>query len=84
MVMLTVFWDPQGVLLAHFQNHGENGNFASYCEVLLKLRDSMRRKHPGQVAIGVLLHHDNARPHTAPPTQERTQELQWEPLDYKP
>jgi hypothetical protein len=23
-VMFTVFWDPQGILLAHFQKRGEN------------------------------------------------------------
>jgi hypothetical protein len=27
--MLIVFWDSQGVLLAHFQKHGENVNSAS-------------------------------------------------------
>lgn len=27
-VMLTVFWDSQGVLLAHFQKRGENVNAA--------------------------------------------------------
>jgi hypothetical protein len=66
-VMLTVFWDSQGALLAHFQKSGENVNFAlyEYCEVLLKLRDAIRRKHLRQLARRVLLHHDNARPHTA-------------------
>jgi hypothetical protein len=37
-IMLTIFWDSQGVLLAHFQKRGENVNFALYCEVLLKLQ----------------------------------------------
>jgi hypothetical protein len=69
--MLTVFWDSQDVLLAHFQKRGENVNCASYCEVLLKLRDAIRRKHPGQLARRALLHQDNVRPHTAEATQER-------------
>jgi hypothetical protein len=43
-VMLTVFSDFQGVLLADFQKRGENVNSASYCEVLLKLRDSISGK----------------------------------------
>jgi primosomal protein N'' len=47
-----------------------------FCEVLLKLRDAIRRKRPGQ-----LLHRDNARPHVTRATQERTQELQWELLE---
>jgi histone-lysine N-methyltransferase SETMAR len=74
-VMLTVFWDSQGALLTLFQKRGENVNSASYCEVLLNI---IRRKPPRQLARGVLLHHDNARPHRARATQERTQELQWE------
>jgi hypothetical protein len=49
-IMLTVFWDSQGVLLALFHKHGENVNSATYCEVLLKLRDAICKKHPGQVA----------------------------------
>jgi histone-lysine N-methyltransferase SETMAR len=59
-------------------------NSASYCEVLLKLRDAVCRKRPGQLSGGVLLHHDNARPHTARATWERIQELQWELLEHPP
>jgi hypothetical protein len=64
--MFAVFWDSQGVLLAHFQKRSENVNSASYCEVLLTFRDAIHSKHPGQLARGVLLHNENARPHTAP------------------
>jgi histone-lysine N-methyltransferase SETMAR len=80
IVMLTVFWD------SHIQKRGENVNSASYecCEVLLKLRDVFRGKLPGQLTRGVLLHHDNARPHTARAAQERIQELQWELLEHLP
>jgi hypothetical protein len=55
-VMLTVFRNSQGVLLPRFQKRGGNVNSASYCEVLLKLQDTIRRKPADQ-----LLHHDNAR-----------------------
>jgi hypothetical protein len=41
--MLAVFWNSPGVLLAHFQKRDENINSASYCEVLLKLWDGIRR-----------------------------------------
>jgi histone-lysine N-methyltransferase SETMAR len=82
--MLTLFWDSQGVFLAHFQKRGENVNSASYCEVLLKLRDAIRIIRPGRLARGELLHHDNARPHTARGTQERIQELQWELPEHPP
>jgi hypothetical protein len=33
-VMLTVSWDSEGILLAHFQRRGENMNSACYCEAL--------------------------------------------------
>jgi hypothetical protein len=47
--MLTVLRDSQRVLLAHFQKSGENVDSASYCGVLLKLRDEIRRKRRGQL-----------------------------------
>jgi hypothetical protein len=59
--MLTNFLIAQGVLVVHFQKPGENVNSVSYCEVLLKIQDANCRKHPGQLAQGVLLCHDNAR-----------------------
>jgi hypothetical protein len=40
-VMLTVFWDSQEILLAHFQKHGGIINSTSYCEVLLKFPDAI-------------------------------------------
>jgi hypothetical protein len=82
--MLIMFCDSQGVLLAHFQKHGEKVNSALYCEVLLKLQDATSTKCPGQLARRVLLHNDNARPHTAQATQERIQELQWELPEHLP
>jgi calcineurin-like phosphoesterase family protein len=37
-IMRNIFWDSQGVLLAHFSKRGKNINSASYCEVLLRFR----------------------------------------------
>jgi hypothetical protein len=71
-------------MLVHFQKRDENVNSVSYSEVLLKLRDVIRRKRAGQLARGILLHQDNARPHTARATHERIQELQWELPEYLP
>jgi hypothetical protein len=70
-VMLTVFWDSQGVLLVLFQKHGENVNTALFSEVLLKFRNAIRGTLPGQLARGVLLHHDNARTYKDRATHER-------------
>jgi histone-lysine N-methyltransferase SETMAR len=46
----------------------------------LKFLDSIRIKRPGQLAKCLLLHHDNARSHTAQATEKIIQELQWELL----
>jgi histone-lysine N-methyltransferase SETMAR len=59
-------------------------NSASYCEVLLKLRDAIRRKSRPTGKRGILLHHDNARPHTARETLERIQEIQCELPEHAP
>jgi histone-lysine N-methyltransferase SETMAR len=83
-VILTVFWDYQEVLLTYFQKLGGNVKCASYCEVLLDLRDKVRGKPPGQLTRGLLLHYNSARPHIARETQERLQELQCELLEHPP
>jgi hypothetical protein len=62
--MFTVFWDSQGVLLANFQKYGENVSSASYCKVLLKLRDAIHRKRLRQLATWLLIYHDNATPYS--------------------
>ena len=43
-VMLTVFWDYQGVLLSNFKKKSDNVNSESYCEVLLMLHVAIRKK----------------------------------------
>jgi hypothetical protein len=45
-IMLTVFWNSQGIILAHFLKCGENVKSESYCELLLKLREAIHRKLP--------------------------------------
>lgn len=50
--MLTVFWDSYGVLLAHFQKPDENVNSPFYYEAMLKLRESIGRKHTNQLEEG--------------------------------
>jgi histone-lysine N-methyltransferase SETMAR len=65
-----------GSTVSPFQKCDENVNSASHCEVLLKL--------PGQLSRGILLHHDNAIPHTTRATQKRLQVIHGELLKYSP
>ena len=83
-VMLTMFWDIQGVIQQKFQPHSENVNAASYCTTLWELRQGIRRKQPGLLTKGVILLDDNARPHTARVTQELLRTFCWHLLEHPP
>lgn len=65
-LMLTVFWDSQGPIMEHYQERGSTINSAPYSEMLIdKLKPEIWSKRWGQLSKGIVLLHDNARPHTA-------------------
>lgn len=80
-LMLTVFWDMKGVLLAEFMPTGSTINAVSYCNTLTKLRRAVRDKRPDR-GNEVRLLHDNARPHVANSVREKLQRYQWEILEH--
>ena len=84
--MLTLFWDMHGPILVHFQAHGQTVNSANYCVMLRNgLKPAICKKRGGIVSKKkVLLHHDNARPHTAAARVETVQQLGYELLQYLP
>ena len=64
-VMLTIFWDSQGVILEHYLERGTTVNSVWYSEMLsTELKPAIRTKRQGLLSSGVLLLHDNAHPHT--------------------
>jgi len=76
---LTVFWDPQGPILEYYQDRGSTINSARYSEMLNdRLKPEIRSKRRGQLSKGIVLVHDNARPHTAARTVETVQKLKFE------
>lgn len=80
-LMLTVFWDSQGPVLEHYQERGTTINSVRYSEMLTaKLKPAIRSKRRGLLSKGVVLLHDNARPHTAAHTAETLQKLNFEVL----
>jgi histone-lysine N-methyltransferase SETMAR len=62
-VMITVFWDHHGLVFIDFLPKGETVNSHRYQDTLKKLARAIRVKRPNMQ--NVILHHDNARPHTA-------------------
>ena len=85
--MLTLFWDERGVILEHYIPRGNTVTRAMYeYAYLLKnhLRPEIRSKRCGLLSTGILLQHDNARPHTASSTVATIQDMSFECLPHPP
>jgi hypothetical protein len=63
--MCTEFWKRYGVLLIDYRPNGQIINGQVYCDTLQRLRSAVQNKRRGLLSSGVVLLHDNARPHTA-------------------
>jgi hypothetical protein len=72
--MLTLFWDGKGPILEHYTSKGTTIPSSSYCDLLVNhLKPEIRSNFRGLLTIGVLLLHDNIRPHTAHATVAKIQ-----------
>ena len=84
-LMLKVYWDLQGPVLEHYQERGKTINSAQYNEILTdKVKPAIRSKRRGLLSKGVVLLHDNARPHTAAHTAETLRKLKFEVMAHLP
>ena len=83
-IMMSVFWDTEGVLLVDFLEKGATINSEYYCSLLKKLRETIRFKRRGKLSSVPILHHDNATPHTAKITGETVEKFGWEILPHPP
>ncbi|GFS04299.1 histone-lysine N-methyltransferase SETMAR [Elysia marginata] len=66
-MVLTVFWDSEGIIHIEFLKQGNTVNSERYISTLRKLCVRLKRVRPTKHAI---LHHDNARPHISRQTEE--------------
>ena len=83
-IMATVFWDRKGILLIDFLECGLTINADAYCETVRKLRRAIQNKRRGMLSSGIVLLHDNARPHTAARTAQLLQQFRCEVFDHPP
>jgi histone-lysine N-methyltransferase SETMAR len=83
--MLILFWDERGIILEHYMPRGNTVNSATYADLLKNhLRPAIKFVRRGLLSTGVLLQHDNARPHTARSTVATIQDLSFECLPHPP
>jgi len=82
-VMITVFWDCDGIILIDYLPAG-NTIHAEYFSNLLNgpLRKALAKERPGKLHARPLLQMDNARPHTARQTMAAVADLKWELLPH--
>jgi histone-lysine N-methyltransferase SETMAR len=83
-LMAAVFWDRKGVVLIEFMEPGTTITSQMYCETLKKLRRTIQNKRRGILTSGVVLLHNNTRPHTAACTQALLQQFRWDLFDHQP
>uniref|UniRef100_A0A914HQ22 Transposase n=1 Tax=Globodera rostochiensis TaxID=31243 RepID=A0A914HQ22_GLORO len=81
--MICVWWDVHGVVHYELLGRNETVNAELYCQQLRRLNQAIQQKRPNRT-YGVILQHDNARPHTANMTKMALQELGWEVLPHPP
>jgi [histone H3]-lysine36 N-dimethyltransferase SETMAR len=62
-VMMTIFWDKDGILFTNYLTRGSTINGRYYASLIERLRSAILEKRRGKVRHGVLLLHDNAPVH---------------------
>ncbi|GFV87716.1 histone-lysine N-methyltransferase SETMAR [Trichonephila clavipes] len=83
-IIATVLWEWHGILLVDFMPQETMINSGTYCATLRKLRRAFQNKRRSMLSKGVLLLHDNVRPHTFRMTRELIDSFGWEVWDHAP
>ena len=82
-MMATVFWECMGILLTEFMAPGTTMMSEVYCETLNKLHSLIQNKWRGMLTKGVVLLHNNVRPHTTAHTNALIKLFNWK-ISYHP
>jgi len=68
-VVLTFFWDYNGLILEHYMPSGCTVTSATFSKLLREnVKPAIRQKRRGLFTTGVYFLHDNARPYTGTAT----------------
>jgi histone-lysine N-methyltransferase SETMAR len=84
-VMLSLWWDYKGIVLFELLPRNETIHSDRYCGQLEKLAHSIQKERPELAnRKGVVIQHDNARPHTSLATRQKLLSLGWDVLPHPP
>jgi hypothetical protein len=72
------------MLMVEFMKKGTTITSEVCCETHKKMRNAVQNKSRGTLASGVVLLHDNVRPHTAARTPALLKHFNWELFDSSP
>ena len=82
-IMLCMWWDMKGVIYFELLDANQTINSYLYSQQLERLNEVILRKRPVLAKeIGVILLHDNSRPHVTQFTQEKIKQIGWEILSH--
>ena len=70
-VLVSTFWDQDGILPIDYLPKGRTINAEYYLSLLVQLEEIVKEKHHGKVTKGVLFLHDNAMAHHALAIQKK-------------
>ncbi|GBM26680.1 Mariner Mos1 transposase [Araneus ventricosus] len=83
-LMVTVFWDAQGILLIEFKTRGATINSKVYFRTLKKLQRAIQNKRRGLLSSGLVLLHDNRNRSSAVRTGEVLRKFKWDVFQHPP
>lgn len=84
-ILLCVWWGQTGIIHYEVLEPGQTVTAQLYCDQLSRLQEKIAQKLPILAnRKGVILQHDNAKPHVAKLTQEKIKKLRLEVLPHPP
>ena len=81
-VMLSVWWDFQGIIYFELLPPNTTVDSELYCNQLQNLKVALQAKRPERHKVRLL--HDNAKPHISKVTRQKLEELGWQVLPHPP